>query len=432
MDCNHSGRGFVFQSGEDANSVLGGLTITNGYANDGSAILIVPGGRPPTDRVTCRIMNCVIANGTAETHGGAIYCYKSAPTIMNCVFTNNSAKIGGAIYYLESNSTVSHCTFRFNSAILSSGGAVRIQESDVTIIDSLFERNSAQTSGGALTASHGSELILTDTVFTGNSVPLDLVGEVPPSGGALAASETDTIISTCLFVGNSAMCGGAARMPSWGDDLNIANCTFAGNHALWASALYIWPSGVCKLYNCDANIRVENTIIWDNLYAIVNAIPGTTTLASCDILGGESSVYDPGDLVVWTEGNIDTDPCFADAGYWDPHGTPDDANDDSWVYGDYHLKSQAGRWDPNEGRWTIDDVTSSCIDAGDRMSPIGLEVFPNGGIVNMGVYGGTAEASKSYFGKPVCETIVAGDVNGDCAIDSKEFFFVALHWLESH
>jgi hypothetical protein len=43
----------------------------------------------------------------------------------------------------------------------------------------------------------------------------------------------------------------------------------------------------------------------------------------------------------------------------------------------------------------IDDVTSPCIDAGDPNTPIGDELFPNGGVVNMGAYGGTAEASKS-------------------------------------
>jgi alpha-tubulin suppressor-like RCC1 family protein len=59
------------------------------------------------------------------------------------------------------------------------------------------------------------------------------------------------------------------------------------------------------------------------------------------------------------------------------------------------LKSQAGRWDPNSQTWVRDDVTSPCIDAGDPNSPIGYEPFPNGGIVNMGAYGGTTEASKS-------------------------------------
>jgi len=78
----------------------------------------------------------------------------------------------------------------------------------------------------------------------------------------------------------------------------------------------------------------------------------------------------------------------------------------------------------------IDDVTSPCIDAGDPMTPIGLELFPNGGIINMGAYGETAEASKSYFAEPLCETIVAGDVNGDCRVNFEDFRVMALHWLE--
>ena len=66
------------------------------------------------------------------------------------------------------------------------------------------------------------------------------------------------------------------------------------------------------------------------------------------------------------------------------------------------------------------------------MSPIGLEPFPNGGRVNMGAYGGTTEASKAFFGGPVCETIVAGDVNGDCLTDFRDFYLLALHWMEDH
>jgi hypothetical protein len=48
----------------------------------------------------------------------------------------------------------------------------------------------------------------------------------------------------------------------------------------------------------------------------------------------------------------------------------------------------------------------------------------------MGAYGGTAEASKSYFRGPVCETIVAGDINGDCKVDYLDFALLASHWLE--
>ena len=63
-------------------------------------------------------------------------------------------------------------------------------------------------------------------------------------------------------------------------------------------------------------------------------------------------------------------------------------------------------------------------------TPIGLEPFPNGGRINMGAYGGTVEASKSYFGEPVCETIIAGDINGDCKVDFFDVAIVGYHWLE--
>jgi len=76
-------------------------------------------------------------------------------------------------------------------------------------------------------------------------------------------------------------------------------------------------------------------------------------------------------------------------------------------------------------------VTSPCIDAGDPNSPIGYEPFPNGGIINMGAYGGTAQASKSYFGTPLCETIIAGDLNGDCKVDLADVTILMRHWLEA-
>jgi hypothetical protein len=64
--------------------------------------------------------------------------------------------------------------------------------------------------------------------------------------------------------------------------------------------------------------------------------------------------------------------------------------------GDYHLQSQGGRWDGQTGQWVSDGATSPCIDAGDPAVPAAREPAPNGGIVNLGAYGGTAEASMSF------------------------------------
>ncbi len=48
----------------------------------------------------------------------------------------------------------------------------------------------------------------------------------------------------------------------------------------------------------------------------------------------------------------------------------------------------------------------------------------------MGAYGGTAGASKSYFGGPICETVIAGDINGDCIVDFKDAAIMMNHWLQ--
>jgi hypothetical protein len=88
-------------------------------------------------------------------------------------------------------------------------------------------------------------------------------------------------------------------------------------------------------------------------------------------------------------GNLDADPCFARCGSWgDPEGT-------GWAAGDYHLQSQAGRWEADAGQWLVDAVTSPCIDAGDPALEPGLEPPPNGGRLNLGADGGTREASLS-------------------------------------
>ena len=88
---------------------------------------------------------------------------------------------------------------------------------------------------------------------------------------------------------------------------------------------------------------------------------------------------------------------FAQHGYWmdllSGLPTEPDILNAPWMAGDYHLKSQAGRWDPETESWVQDDVTSPCVDSGDPLSAVGQELAPNGGVINMGAYGGTIEAS---------------------------------------
>lgn len=157
--------------------------------------------------------------------------------------------------------------------------------------------------------------------------------------------------------------------------------------------------------------RVSNCILWRNSLS--------------DVIGCEvrySCVQRPVD----GQGNISADPLFVNAG-GDVIGH---GRSGRVIASDFHLRSQAGYWDLYRQTWTTDKVTSPCIDAGDPQSPLGYELFPNGGRINMGAYGGTERASKSYFGDPPCETVIAGDINGDCRVDFTDLAILTSHWLQ--
>ena len=63
---------------------------------------------------------------------------------------------------------------------------------------------------------------------------------------------------------------------------------------------------------------------------------------------------------------------------------------------DLHLKSQGGRYDDILQGFVGTDVdTSICVDFGDPNDDVGLEPEPNGGVINLGAYGGTRFASRT-------------------------------------
>jgi hypothetical protein len=317
------------------------------------------------------LTNCTFTGNSSGYVGGAVASDCAHPTFYQCTFSENTAdEFGGALYNWEGDWTIIQCTFIANSA--SFGGAISQGDTDSVLAGCRFIGNFASTGGGI--ANHG---------------------------------YSDPTLTNCIFGTNSAEIG-AGFYNTTGSAPKFVNCTFCKNSASQTGG------GMCTTNNYNFSPTLLNCIFRANTDSTgtgqsgqINYQDGTPIPNYCSIqswtgeLGGT--------------GNIDADPCFADTNN-----------------GDYHLKSQAGRWDANEGRWTKDEVTSPCIDAGDPSSPISFEPFPNGGIINMGAHGGTAEASKSYFGKPVCETIVAGDINGDCFVNFKDFALMAFHWLDEH
>ncbi|MCP4260778.1 MAG: hypothetical protein GY774_25115 [Planctomycetes bacterium] len=161
----------------------------------------------------------------------------------------------------------------------------------------------------------------------------------------------------CAFTDNLASVMGGGMYTENSSPMLI-NCTFAGNSATYFGG---------GIYCGGGNPVLTNCILWGDTPDEISLFNYTPVITYSDIQGGWAG-----------EGNIDTDPLFADA-----------------VNGDYHLKSQGGRWNPASKSWIVNDVTSPCIDAGDPITPVSVEPLPNGDIINIGAYGGTSEASKS-------------------------------------
>ena len=282
---------------------------------------------------------------------------------------------GAAICCLDASKlTIRDCTFKLNAEIGNFGGA--IFGGTLNLINCTFERNLAGF-GGAISDCRGT---IRECRFIGNVASWD--------GGAL--HDCNAAVQHSSFAGNSAQKGGAVFLKRQGD-LALSNCTFVQNIASTGRTLG------CSSYGPDhpVTVSLRNCILWNGGDEIRSLAGSTVEIGYSDVQGGQARVYDPCETVVWGPGNTEADPCFVDPGYCDDGETTDDPNDDFFVVGDYHLKSQAGRWDPTSGSWVADEVTSSCIDAGDPNSDIGAEVWPHGGRINMGAYGGTSEASMS-------------------------------------
>ena len=350
IDCNGEGRGFYFHNGEDANSVLSGLTITGGDASH----------------------DCYGCYGGYDEGGGAIYCEISSPTITNCTITGNRARDGGGIYcWYDSSPTITNCVITGNSAERYGGGIYCWEFSSPTITNCIISSNTTgegrwreHDGGGGIYCEEGSNLRIDKCTITGN--------KTFGYGGAVYFNPERwygrTIITNSRISGNSAGSGGGGIYYR-GQSLKIINCIFSGNSAEVDGGGIFGPEGIGYLtinnstfsnnsagrygggifyeYEVHPNqITLTNSILWGN-----TDDSGTEQLAQVRTYEGQMNADvkftciqddNPSDTNIPFGAdpnfNIDDDPCFVLPGYWDQNGTPADPNDDFWIDGDYHLR----------------------------------------------------------------------------------------------
>ena len=215
-------------------------------------------------------------------------------------------------------------------------------------------------------------------------------------------NDVDGVISNCIVKDNT--CDLTRRGGAFAQcDGRIENCLVTGNFA----------RNNCAIYNCDANI--VNCTIADNY-----SVEGAAVFGCNGKIANSIIYYNQPDVSIAECNNVSF--CCLESyksGAGNIYETPGFVS-----LTDYHLKSQAGSWDDVNEIWVYNSATSRCIDAGGTSFSLGDEyIHANNIRINMGVYGGTAQASKS----PAGWSVIA-DITNDGIVNLKDFAWLAEYF----
>jgi hypothetical protein len=396
IDPNREGRGFIIQSGEDANCVISGLTVRNAFVtvgNNGAGIYCYDssptirscvirnslaesgsGGGICFDYGNPIVINCIIADNVAGYYGGGISSRFALPTIAGCTIIGNTAGIeGGGVDSGMSDPNIFNCIIYDNNAI--AGGGINCYYSGVTnAINCTIVANSAKYAGGAVFCWYESSVFLKNSILWANSAL---------NGGQIGLEEEGSAsVTYCNIQGGQATIFDPCGLLTWGQGNIDADPCFASFD----------PNGDPNLW--DLHLKSSDGR-WNHIFHKIDFNNnGIINLIDFAVLGG-----------VWMEKGIFEEDL-------NNNGTVDRA--DLELFAEYYLANSY------EDGWILDLLTSSCVDAGDPNSDWAGEPWPNGKRINMGFYGGTNQAGKS--GNPA-----DFDVNGE--VNLTDFAVLAGKWM---
>jgi parallel beta-helix repeat protein len=174
IDCEGSGQGFYFHSGEGVDSLLSGFTITNGNAIYGGGIACWYSSSPT-------IAGCIIEGNTATNSGGGIACKEaSSPTIIGCTIKGNIAGSWGGGIHCEGTSSpaITNCVI-FENEVLglgNGGGGISCYPScSPLIMNCTITGNTVSDKGGGVFSHELSSPTIVNSIIWGNT-PNEMYG----------------------------------------------------------------------------------------------------------------------------------------------------------------------------------------------------------------------------------------------------------------
>jgi hypothetical protein len=332
-------------------TVLDGLTISGGNANQSSNFLINGntifrnyGGGMYNISSSPVLTDVTISGNTAGGDGGGMYNITSSPALTSVTISGNTAGRGGGMFNDSSRVTLNGGSITGNTAGNSGnvgGGMFNISSSPV-LTNVTISGNSAAGNGGGMCNITSSSPVLTNVTISGNTAGGD-------GGGMFNASSSPVLINV-IVSGNSALHttsgGGMGNTDSTCLPVLI-NVTIAGNSGGATGA-----GGMTNHYYAKPEIR--NSVIWGN----AGGAPGIQNFTSATPLIRNSIVQgSSGSGAAWSYpsttngGGNAADPGtgaanspFAD---WKDPGSVTMPNSD----GDYRLAAGSPAIDAGDNTW---------------------------------------------------------------------------------
>ncbi|MBO5287170.1 MAG: hypothetical protein J6B34_03515 [Clostridia bacterium] len=297
-------------------------TTVKGNSSEGSGGAIYSTRRAiEGDTEILTIKSSDFAQNSAVTAGGAILLTGSADTYMSDVsFVSNTVTdtgdgYGGAIAVWSGTLEIDGAVFTKNSS-LKSGGAIYFESSSASLkLNSITAtKNTARVSGGFAFGIEG-EMKLYNSTLKGNSAN---------TGGAvyLYDGAKGGIYNTDFKDNTSSDNGGALFIYTFGQSVNVHDCSFEGNNAgNSGGAAYISGESIVGLYNTVArsNSADKGGFMYETkagtiVYLSGLELSGNTAISGGDIIWGNTK---NADLFIDKSTVTDLDVGALDESYWD-------------------------------------------------------------------------------------------------------------------